>query len=287
MIEIYYDALLKRVRETLMLKKSIAVLGWMDRNHNELTRQLLRDDKIVFFEVPKLLSEKFGLVLFTRFLYHTEIERIKTEKFYPTAIDIGIIKKIFEACKDLLVSSPTPSIADRAETTIEKQPLPVLIPEAPMNNDKLDLSITREENCKMDDMEAFAKNFLEAAEQNGINPGHIGKTTLGRMRKTCGIESTTAQLVSAGWVIGVVGAESTNVGWYKPGPKMVTSGKPEEKEPEDKYALAKFLVNKKPQYIAQKEEIEKAYIAQKAEIERQLARVEVAEKLLEGFSKLE
>jgi hypothetical protein len=110
-------ALTQRVRETLESGLSVAIVGWMAKNHNPFTRKL-PEKKVVFLgNSPTSLGEKVGLVLFTEYVDHSVVERIKKKKkkmVYPVVVEIWQVKKIFESCKDLLIPPPHNPVVDNA-----------------------------------------------------------------------------------------------------------------------------------------------------------------------------
>lgn len=279
MIDKIFEALIKRVRETLKSEKQLAITGWHDRNHNKFTRQLLQSTKIVFYERPNDVRENDAFILFTRFVYHKEIaeleKRLKNgQVLYSIPITLGQIRKILESCEDELANpSKKEVIHDAKEVTDRAKNKQFSIGE--IDEDVLDFLTTPTEVYEMSSLEKFTKAFLAEAESNKLNPGLVGKLTLGKLRRECEVGESTIQLVSSGWIEGVVSDKHTKTGWYKAGFKMRQTEADKTTEPTDKYELAKYLVS-------QKESI----LAQKTKIEEKLARIAIAEKVLAQLSEL-
>lgn len=104
MLESQLNALIQRVRRTLESGLSVAVIGWRDSNHDEFTRGL-SPEKVIFLDnSPGTLAEKIGLVLFTRFVRHKTVARLKKNKeVFPHILQNGQIKTVLESV--LLVDS--------------------------------------------------------------------------------------------------------------------------------------------------------------------------------------
>lgn len=285
MLDNQFDSLLKKIRCTLQSEQSVAVVGWRNSNHNKFTRSLLKDDKVFFFNASSArLPKKVGFVLFTRFVYHHEFNKLRAGKsHWPIPIELRSIKNILNSCADLLDFSQ-----DQNNTIGSTRDHETAIPAAvepltkPIQVDKLDDDVldfltapNPKEKYEMDNLEKLTRAFLAATELNITKPGYVGKKRLAKLRREYGVEETPPQLVKVGWIIGEVEGAHKQVGWYKPGPKMTALIAQENCEPEDKYELALHLVSQKDTILAQKKKIEEM-----------LDRIETAEKVLTALSAL-
>jgi hypothetical protein len=262
-------------------------MGWRINHHTPFTKSL-PERKIRFYlndKPPKSLSGTVGLVLYPESLsHHSDVERLKrginSDVVYPVVVHYRTIIEIIESCKDLMVVQPctcaslqcneTRAVA-KAEPAVGATPLI-----QDLSEDVLDFLTTPppKEKHEMNIMGCFTKAFLEAAAAD--SEGRVGKVVLGRLRAQCGVKESASKLVRDGWLESVVTPGRDKAGWYKAGETMLQSEVDQKKaEPEDPYELAKFLV-------AQKDEV----LAEFAEVEKKLARIELAEKVLEQLAGL-
>ncbi len=93
----------KWVREVLEDGGRIAVVGWMDKNHSDYTREI--PASIVSFHEadPRTLPEKLDLVIFTRFGSHKRSTPLRARyPCMPGVIETGNVKEILKSCVDVI-----------------------------------------------------------------------------------------------------------------------------------------------------------------------------------------
>lgn len=279
LLDTQLKALTQRVRETLLASRVVVVMGWRV-NHHTLFTKSLPERKVRFYvndKPPKSLGGTVGLVLYSEYLAHSDVERIKRgingNIVYPVVVHYRTIIAIIESCKDLMaVQTYVTAVGETSAVTPVAQPARAIAVQD-LSEDVLDfLTTPPKEKHKMNNMERFAKEFLRTVDSEG----RVGKVMLGRLRVHCGVEESVSKLVRDGWLEPVVTPGCQKAGWYKAGEMILQTGVDQEKvEPEDPYELAKFLV-------AQKNGV----LAEKAEVEKKLARIELAEKVLEQLAGL-
>lgn len=272
--------LTQRVRTTLASGLSVAVVGWRDSNHNQFSREL-PGKKVVFFGAkPPCIGDSVGLVLFTRFVDHPVVEKIKRKKqVYPAVIDTGQIKSILESCRDLLSPPPRSLSMDDGLSVIPVEP----VGQAPPPEDEMDLAVldflTTPRRKEMTDMDTFAAEFLQNAQANG---GKAGKMSLAKIIKETCPGMTSAKLARDGWIIPVTKEGRTHVSSYLPSEKLLAVVKQEQHEPDDPYERAKFLIAQKPDLLNEKDRL----MSLVSEIHDKLERIETAEKVLAQLNTL-
>lgn len=264
----------------------IAVLGWKDLNHNDYTRGLSHK-KVVFYDtVPDFLGETVGFVLFTKYVSHTDIERIKRKKkkkVWPTVVEVRVIRQLLGSLADLI--APERVFVVGAGTHLGRFPLaafekflplvcavPVVDDVDRMDEAILDFLTTPREEHEMSSMQKFAAAFTVSAATN-LN-GRVGKIELGRLRKEHGIKESAAKLVRDGWLLGEVGEGSSKVGWYTPTDKLFEASKV-SLEPDDPRERAKFLIEQEDELLRQQDVLTV-----------KLARVATAKKYLQQLDEL-
>lgn len=286
LLDTQLEALTQRVRETLLAGRVVVIMGWRVNHHTPFTKSL-PERKVRFYlndRPPKSLSGTVGLVLYPEYLSHRDVERLKrglnSRIVYPIVVHYRTIISTIESCKDLMVVQPCTCAnpqCDETRAVTKAEPAVGAIPLIQdLSEDVLDFLTTPplKEKHEMNKMECFAKAFLEAATSDG--EGRVGKVTLGKLRTQCGVEESVSKLIRDGWLESVVTPGKQKAGWYKAGQTMLQSSADQKNvEPEDPYELAKFLVAQKP-----------GVLAEFAEAEKKLARIELAEKVLEQLAGL-
>ncbi len=259
------------MRETITTGRLIAVVGWRDSNHSLYTRRLPANRVIFLDNSPANLGENIGLVVFTRFVDHTVVNRIKAKKsVHPIMLDTGKIKIILEACTDLFAQNKQCPIAMYGEVITEESTLKSA--EGDVSNVALLDFLTQpqptKELPKMTEIETFAKSFLAAAGTH--QDGWVGSRTVGELRVASGVTKTTTQLVAAGWVDPITAKGKSKVGWYKVGRMMAsTTNEPVPQAlPETAAGRMEFLISQEPELLAEKARMEEqlVVIGQKLEM---------------------
>lgn len=287
MLDTQIAGLFEKARQAAKDGLVIAVLGWKDLNHNDFTRGL-SDKKVVFYDdVPDDLGETVGFVLFTKYVSHTDTERIKRKKkkkVWSIVVEVRVIRQVLGSLADLLapekvfVVGLNPQLDRFPLSAFEKFFPPVCAVPAvdvvdSMDEAILDFLTTPREEQEMSAMQKFAQAFIAAAGAN--ESGQVGKIQLGRLRKEYGIEESAAKLVRDGWLIGEVGEGSSKVGWYMETKTLAALSK-ETPEPADPIEYAKLLVSQEPEVLAEykalgakldKIEIAKRLLAQRQELD--------------------
>ena len=272
------DALIREVRATLESGLSIAVVGWRDSNHDAFTRGLPKQ-KVIFLEASALnVPERAGYLLFTRFVYHTQFNRLrKGRSHYPGTLETGEIKRLLRSCADLLL----PALAQSAALPVPEGMTEVQAAEAALavqelGDDVLDFLTTPKEKHEMSEMDKFVEAFQKEAAANKEVPDAVGKKILGKLiDQILGKAYNAQKLAKDHWIEGVRRVEGGPIGYWKAGPKMQQATKDLDQEPDDPYELAKFLVRQKP-----------SIEAELAKLQKKLARVETAEKVLAQLDQL-
>lgn len=238
-----HKALVDRVRSTLEKGLNIAVIGWKDSNHSNETRAIAKTLKVRFYqEIPREIGSSIGLVLLTKFnghAYHPKLDRYA--HIHPSCIPNNQIKSVLGECKDLIFKA-VPVESDivfntpvgRVPTVATKE---VLIPDftvsvestirsivAPVSTEGImTKEVTQEIQSsvaeEVADLNKFNRLFLEAFNEGGP----VGKITLGKIRRDCGMTSwSNAVLAKKGLIEGVLGEGRNKVGRYKPTEKLIS-----------------------------------------------------------------
>lgn len=264
-------SLIQDINEVISSGRTVMVLGWMHKNHNDFTRNIPAKKVIFQKHAPGTIGDGCGLVLCTRYISHSTMERVsKTKRTVRHVLGIREIQEILEAGKKV-ICEPTP-VAINA-TSKGDPPAPDNKPTIDIDDDVLDF-ITTPRSCIMSNLECFARKFVEQSKISS-KTGYLSKNILGTIRTECEVGDTVAQLTRDGWVIGEKSEGKKKIGWYKPGEKMIQFLSSEKAEPTDPYQLALHLVS-------QKADLQK----QLMEVQMKLQKIEVAEKLLEQLDEL-
>lgn len=104
MYEIQIEHLKRTIESTLQQGGTITVYGWLNSNHNEVTRFYESMGRIAFIERrEKLLNVNGELVLFTRFISHRDQKKLKmkAKSLYPHPVHIGILRNALAECRHL------------------------------------------------------------------------------------------------------------------------------------------------------------------------------------------
>lgn len=279
MIDRIDDALLGRVRSTLESGRIIAIMGWRASNHDAFTKAL-PTERVHFFKHPPQtgIPPKVGLVLLTRFISHTMVARIQPRgRVHNAPLSNGKIKEILRSCKDLLAPPQTSHSAesapalppDASDGDEPEEPPPASAPASHPH-----AFLTEKRTFVMTEMEKFVSAFLR--ESRARRDGLISMREFSKLRDTHCVLETPQKLVGDGWVDAVTLEGKTKVGWYKPGPRMLSASTEEKFEPDDPVERARFLIS---QESAIREELEllKMEVEDK---EKKLARIESAKSLL-------
>lgn len=98
-----WGALDTRLRSVVQSGKSIAVLGWTDRNHSTFTRRLAEGKRVHFLPSPvREIPADVGLVLLTPWVTHADSRRANRDMLCPLTLGSGQIKRLLSASQDLL-----------------------------------------------------------------------------------------------------------------------------------------------------------------------------------------
>ena len=280
--DIHLSELTRRISETLQEGRLVAIIGWRDSNHNAFTRSLSSNVIKFLGDLPRAPSQNIGYILFTRFISHSLVERVKRAKekqcYHPIPVDIGQIKKILKSCEGLLKHS-IPQVQTTGTETLEH--LPGSSTNPVIHDGLLDfLTQPQPETTEMNEMEKFARAFQDPANKKAGNL--VSSMTLGELRRSCGVTKTNLQLITAGWIEKVEPANGkTKAFWYRPGrlmahetPLKVTT------LPETASGRAEFLISQKPGLLAEKGKL----VARQKEIDDTLEMIEAAEQM---FSKID
>ena len=221
MLASHAEALTQRVRETLESGQPIAVLGWIHRNHNQLTRKM-EGKKLIFYNAsPPSIGSNVGLVLFTKYVNHDVTLGIKEKRpTHPIALEVREIREILASCEDILCPPlPPPDEEDRPKAATTGPPHIISLEEEAYDFEVLDFITTPRRRRPMSNMEGFTKDFLEAAAKS--EDGAVGKMNTTTLRKGHSIPQESRRLAREGWLEAVVREGGTKVSRYKPGKKML------------------------------------------------------------------
>lgn len=265
------------MREALKSGTTIAVVGWRDSNHNPFTRGL-SEKKVVFYDQhPHSIGDRVGLVVFTRFVDHSTVERIgKKTPVCPGVFDTGKLKTVLESCNDLL-AEPVRATPEEERTPVEAAALPA---EPEMDEKVLDFLTTPSRRNEMTKMHTFAKKFMELA---AASDGMVGKYALGKAARDSGIEVPSSVLGKQGWLEPVISEGCKNAGRYRASDKLKALLSAPCQEPDDPYARAKFIIAQEPALQAELAALD----AQIEAIRVKMERINTAKKVLEQLNALE
>lgn len=263
--------LVKTIRKILSKGGNITVYGWIDSNHNPLTRGYGRTGRIIFVQRRKRIVGVSGdLVVFTRYISHPDQEKMQGKiNFYPHPIEIREIIDILLECADLIVKKEVQSEVQSFNLD-DENPGP-----ATLDLNQLE-KILQDTEVVVDQYDKLAERFAEAGKEhpeNLVSTNVVGKILKDLEPPPC----TLKELVSQGWLIAVKKEGKTKVGWYKAGEMLqarINGGKVEE--PTDAVEKANFLIERKPVIEEKIAELEKELNFWKT----QLNRVDKAEDLL-------
>lgn len=271
-------ALRQSVRETISAGKAIAIIGWKDSNHSPVTRSL-PGKKFLFFEnPPNNLGQNVGFVLFTRFIQHKDYGRLKARNnCHAVALGTGMIKEIFESCKDVLALD-TSVVADSVvKTNVDTV-------SSPGENDELLDYLTQppKEKAEMSDMDKFVNAFVIGAtitHSSGCKA--MSSQNLIKVIKELGLCTTPRQLAVEGWVESMTKEGAKKAYWYKAGRLMQNQEDRGEKPlPESTAGRVEFLLSQETELQQEKDKLE----VRLAEVERKLTMINAAKTM---FAELE
>src|SRR5690606_14684273 len=140
-------------------------------------------------------------------------------------------------------------------------------------DDVLDF-ITEPRRFTLDTFDCFSKRFTEEA-QKSPRDGYVSTHVLSVIRTECKVDLTTQQLAKAGWIVGEVTEGKTRIGWYTAGEKLKDRMASQSFEPENPYERALMLIAQEAELLVQKEALE-----------RQLARIDVAKRVIKQLEEL-
>lgn len=266
------SCLSERVRLVLTEGKQIAVFGWMEKNHDPHTKGLPLD-KVQFFErPPDTFPVKTALILMTKFVSHTERNRVRRQnEVYSIPLHIGQVKSVLRAAANLLEVPQHSQETSSLNAGSEEVPLCIEIPQ--IRTESLYQLLARQPEEKRptmsEEMRTFVTEFSFTAK---LHPeGLVSKTTLGRILSKSGLTLSPKALIKEGWLEAISPGEGKKIAWYKAGPTMLTTSmKPEPKN----------MFEKARQRIEERAKL----LEEKADLEQQLA---VISRSLEDIAKIE
>lgn len=218
--EVHFRALLHRIRNALEEGKKLVVLGWRDSNHDNGTKKISKEGRVVFcHEAPSNLGSSVGLVVSNKFISHKALQRISVHtEVYSGVLTNGEIKRLLNACADLLhpVAKPlivktvvpskeveTPKLATLTIPVMEKT-LTALLDQGP----EMEVIVEVQPIIK------FAQSFKAEADKN--KDGLVGKKTVGKLFREAGLDmNRNSDLVVLGFLESFVSEGSKHVGKYR------------------------------------------------------------------------
>ena len=261
----------------------IVIVGWLaKKNDNEFTKKLkrLKVKTVIFYDAsPPKLPTKTGLVLSTKYVDHTLFDSVKRQgkHAYSKVLEISQILTILESCIDLLFQSPcNHGVSD--VTKVEATEPPVLALLADTLTDKVLDYVTKPRSSEMDNMELFAKAFLEALANSEV-PGYVTSFHLGQIRQKHCPTISTRKLEKDHWIVGEKLTGGERISRYKPGSKMLEAGTQEALVPDTPAGRMIFLIGQKGTLEGQFAELE----SRLNEVKEKLAMIKEAEAFLAKF----
>ncbi len=277
------NVLKARMLEVLSEGRKVAVIGWRSSNHNRTTRRFADSGKILFLPHNKRdLGQSIGYVIFTRFVGHSDQERMQRKtNGHTRVIKVGVIKRVLEACKGVLGDDSVKSFAsdvatydatllDHFEVTNRSLHVPTEKSSPVIHSE---ISIERNEM----NFKKLAELFVEKADRNGC----VGKMKLGRIGKECGIKNT-AYLVRNGYVVPKISEGRKHAGQYSATEKLLGQINGQTSLEAELPVNSRDLLAEARVLIAQEPELR----AQFNEIHRKLQKLDEAKGLIEKLQAL-
>ncbi len=243
------ESLIKKVRSVFSEGRLVAIVGWMESNHNQMTRNFKNGGRIVFYgKAPASLGMTIGYVMCTRFLGHADFDRMKVfTNTHPVVLSNGEIKRVLEGCGDLLLPVSLPESLRKTEfvvpmkhSSVAGSTLEVVVLDVQVAT--VTVEVVVDANIKR-----FVEMFLERSKLSA--DGLVGKMVLGDIRRECGLANrSNTMLVSGGWIEPVISDGCKLTGKYKASEKMLAlATEPAIVEPDDPISRARRLIAEEPQ----------------------------------------
>ena len=264
---------IKRVIEDGLL---IIVIGWKPSNHDTFTRSLPTNRVRFFFRSPPKLPRRAGIILYTRFVSHGEIERAsKSVTTNSNILQLGELRQILRS-----VFGGTAVIKQALEREeVPMKSAPKRLEPVPEREDKAELETSPP---KIDPLLTFAKFFLEAVDNDPDKT--LGKfRTANLIRRALGEElsaNIAQQLVRDGWLEPVKLEGKKYVSYYRAGAKMLEAHT--APEPTEPIQRAKWIVENEGKLLTRKEEL----LHELDKLEKEIQKVSEAKDLLARLTKL-
>jgi hypothetical protein len=285
--------LIRLIRETLAKDGNITIYGWIDLNHDSITRAYGRTERIHFVERrDKVVGVKGNLVIFTKFISHADQQKMPGKiNFYSYPIEIRDIKDILVKCSDLIVKKKVHAEVQHFDLD-EKNPDP-----APMDLNELEKFILQTE-VKVDKYDKLARLFVKDAETHPDNL--VSTSMIGKILQTLNSEGlepplSVKELVSQGWIVPVKKEGKMKVGWYKAGENLQAriNADNQDEPADDAIEKALFLRKRRPFFEEKLAELDKEreillaeLDARRASVALQLERCDKSEDLLAQILKV-
>ncbi len=253
----------------------IVIVGWKPSNHDIFTRSLPTNRVRFFFRPPRKLPRRAGIILYTRFVSHKEIERAgKSATTNSNILQLGELRQIL---RSVFADTVVVKLAFKEEE-VPMKPAPKKSEPVLEHRDEVRLATP---SPRVDSLLTFAKMFLEAVGNDPdktLGKFRTGKLIRGAMGEVA--QNIAQQLVRDGWLEPVKLEGRNRVGYYRAGAKMLeVHTAPEPTEPIQR---AKWIVENEGELLARKQEL----LCELERLEKEIQKLNEAKDLLARLTKL-
>jgi len=289
--EQYIEHAKKLMGEVFEENRTLAVVGWILRNHNQFTQRIPENKVLFFAKQPNTIPKNVGIVITTRFISHSGlsnlVDKSDSYKLIRGVFSIGEIKKIllgFNLVPEKLVS--TLSHNPRLQVMMPKEEERSLISkprESPQEPEVLSQAL---KPLAVDGRRLILKNAIDFSIDFLKAYNRQSDTAVGRNETNALIRKHFGESAKPADCRELIVAHKTpdqhRTSGYLPTDKLIDLGTGANVEPSDPFEKASWLINRE---FGLKEELASLQVRAK-EIESLLARTEIAREMIEKLKNI-
>jgi hypothetical protein len=284
--ERYIEHAKKLMGEIFEDNQTLAVVGWILRNHNQFTKRI-PENKVIFFEKqPHAMPKHVGLVITTRFISHSGLSSLvdnnDSYKLIRGVFSIGEIKKIlleFDLVPEKTIGTPSQNSQHQVPMPKEEEPSSISkLSESPQESEALHQN---PKPLEVDGHSLNAKNTIDFSIDFLKAYNRQSETAVGRnetstlIRKHFGESAKPTDCTQL--IVAYKNPGQKRTSGYLPTDQLIDLGTGANVEPSDPFEKVSWLINRE---FGLKEELAFLQIRAK-EIESLLARTQIAREMVE------